>query len=142
VGVLGFWYTILQVRKTKAAAVAAEEAANRVLNERWGSFRKLVAANAHRYLSEVNRWIVGDDWALAGLRAVDLADQLAQLTGEDAELGPLIEQIRTQAQVMTEKGKNLKKVFAKRQWHEIALRLQGKIDTLQRLFLEVTGDGQ
>ena len=38
VGVLGFWYTILQVKKTKAAAVAAEEAAVAVLNERRSVF--------------------------------------------------------------------------------------------------------
>ena len=52
IGVLGFWYTILQVRKTTSAAVAAAHAAEQTRDEVKTSFRRFVGGLAHRFLAE------------------------------------------------------------------------------------------
>jgi hypothetical protein len=134
VGLLGFGYTIYQVRKTKAAAQAAEEAASRVLDESRHSFRRLVAASAHRYLVEARRRVHDEEWQLAALRAEDLADQLSQLHGEDPELGSVVDAVRELAQVMMEKSKVPTRKFAQKRWNELAQVVQRKVDRLQQLF--------
>ena len=139
VGIAGFWYTIKQVWKTKAAAQAAEEAANRTLRESGRKFREFVTANAHRHLLEANQQIFEGQWAMAGLRAFDLADDLAQLVSDDTEFKELVASVRAMALAMTEKSKKVTKRFSVKQWNEVLQRLRPKIDLLQRLFADSRG---
>ena len=69
VGIAGFWYTILQVWKTKAAAQAAEEAANQTLKESGRKFRKFVAANVYRtWARQINKfWKANGRWQVCEL---------------------------------------------------------------------------
>jgi hypothetical protein len=65
---LGLWYAILQIRKTKSAVEAAEEAANRALAESERNFQRYAAANAHRFINEAKMHVDGKAWEKAAMR--------------------------------------------------------------------------
>ncbi|MCI0705763.1 MAG: hypothetical protein L0241_32280, partial [Planctomycetia bacterium] len=74
VGVVGFGYTIYQVWKVKAAAEAAKEAAEKTLAESREAYEKLAGAFASRLLSDLEDAVNSKDWALATIRAKDVAE--------------------------------------------------------------------
>ncbi len=74
VGVVGFGYTIYQVWKVKAAAEAAKEAAEKTLAESREAYEKFVGAFASRLLSDLEDAVNSKDWALATIRAKDVAE--------------------------------------------------------------------
>ena len=76
---------------------------------------------------------------MAGLRAFDLADDLAQLVSEDVEFEELVASVRALALAMTEKSKKAAKRFSVKQWNEVIQRLRPKIDLLQQLFADPRG---
>ena len=63
VGVVGFAYTIYQVLKTKSAALAAEAASEKMLQESRLGFQRFVAALAYRYLAEARGCVESESWA-------------------------------------------------------------------------------
>ena len=73
VGLVGFGYTIYQVRKVKAAAEAAEEAAKKTLTESKTAYARFVGTYASRLLSELQRAANAKDWKLAEVRALDFS---------------------------------------------------------------------
>ena len=77
--VLGFYYAIVQIRKTKSAAIAAEEAATNAVEENRKSFHKYVALCAHGYVTEIKLHIENRDWAKAAMRTTHLADQMVHI---------------------------------------------------------------
>src|SRR4051812_24558135 len=77
--VVGLLYAIAQIRKTKSAANAAKEAADKALAESRRSYHRFAARNARRLVSEAKIHVDNKAWALAAFRLNDLADQVAQL---------------------------------------------------------------
>jgi hypothetical protein len=112
--VLGLWYAIDQIRKTKSAAVAAKEAADQALAESRESYNRYAAANAHRLIREAKIHVqsgvagltqsqsTGDAlthdqrvaWVLAAARLSDLADQVAQLANDDPDWRNFADELR------------------------------------------------
>lgn len=87
-------YAIIQIRMTKTAARAAEEAAKKTLAESHLNFFKYIAATAHRFISEVKIHINDGKWEEAGGRLNDLADQIAQMSSLDPDWQRFAELLR------------------------------------------------
>src|SRR5438874_3538478 len=87
VGVIGFVVTIWQIRKTKHAFEAAEEAARITYRESKKSYERFVGDYASLLLSELQNAVNAKDWKFAGIRAIDLGGLLALLpsTGSSTE---------------------------------------------------------
>jgi hypothetical protein len=64
----GLVYAILQIRKTKTAAEAAEEAAKRALTESRRNLQRYAAGNAHRFVNEAKTHVDRQEWEKAAIR--------------------------------------------------------------------------
>jgi hypothetical protein len=127
--VVGLWYAIDQIRKTKSAADAAKEAADEALTESRESYNRYTAANAHRLLKEVKIHVQGEVWILAAVRLADLADQVAQLANEDPEWKPFADELREWEAACQRRARGVKKRFAVDKWGEFTRRLQAQMDS-------------
>lgn len=134
VGVIGFGYTIYQVRKVKAAAEAAEEAAAETLGEMRKTFRRYLAAAAHRYLAEARSCVENELWQLAALRVNDLADFLGQLPDPAGAAAQWPAKLRAFGQVFAAKHRNPKKPHSPRKWESLLKELHQLLDSVQAPF--------
>jgi hypothetical protein len=123
----GLVYAILQIRKTKSAAEAAEEAAKRVLTESERNFQRYAAANAHRFVNEAKMHVNSQEWEKAATRLNDLADQAAQLAYTDEDWRQLADDLRTWAATCMKHARGKAK-FPMNNWVAFSVRLQRKID--------------
>jgi hypothetical protein len=126
--VVGLVYAILQIRKTKSAAVAAAVAAKKALIESEQAFQRFAAAIAHRYVNEAKNHVSAKAWMLACLRLGDLADQVGQLAARDNEWRELTDQIREWERITSRHAQNDLTKFAARKWTDFLVQLQRKID--------------
>ena len=142
VGVFGFAYTIYQVRKVKAAAEAAAEAATKTLAESKGAYERFVAAFGSRLLSELENAINTKDWKLAVVRSQDLAELLATLPSAlaDPAAAALIAQM-TNLRDLTEEFVRLVDAKAEKipprvakKWSPLRLLLHSRLDQLRKPF--------
>jgi hypothetical protein len=124
----GLVYAILQIRKTKSVAEAAEEAAKRAVVESQRNFQRYAAGNAHRYINEVKSYVDRQDWEKAAIRLSDLADQAVQLVHSDEEWRELADKLRNWAATCSRHASGSKSKFAKNKWTAFSVRLQRKID--------------
>ena len=65
VSVGGFWIAIGQIRKTMHAAQAAQDAANKTLEESKKSYARFVGSFASRLMSELQRAVNTKEWMIA-----------------------------------------------------------------------------
>jgi hypothetical protein len=139
VGVLGFAYTIYQVRKTQSAVAAAREASLRVLEESRASFERFVAAFAHRLMNDARAAVDTESWQLASTRASDLADLVAQLqlSGNPPVIA-VVHRLREFARVFAAKAKNPGKRHAPTKWERLLQELSPVLDRLQTPFTAPT----
>jgi len=140
VGVLGFWYTILQVRKVKAAAEAAEAASQKVLAESKMAFTRFVGTNASRLLSELRRAVNEKDWALAEIRAHDLAEVLGTLPGERGRISGLVARLRGHGEKFAERSGDSIPKFQPRKWADLLTELHAQLDELRAPFPDESHD--
>lgn len=73
VTVIGFAVTIWQLVKTRSAARAAEDAANKVAAQSRFEYARLICSRAARLLQESKLHIGAEDWKKAEIRLGDLA---------------------------------------------------------------------
>ena len=87
---VGLWLTWRQLRTTQSAAAAAAAEARRSRE----AYDRLLLALAHRATSEAKLLVTQEKWLAASLKAADLADLLAQLSAQDAEVAKLSASMR------------------------------------------------
>lgn len=128
------FYAIRQIRETKSAAVAAQEAAAQAVAEGRRSFERYAAANAHRLITLAKDHIGRTEWQMAAVRANDLADHVAQLAVADLEWRQHVDDLRTWEAMFVRLARGDLKRFDSGKWIEFSLRLQRKIDSLHAVF--------
>ena len=128
VGVLGFAYTIVQIKKTKSAAMAAQEAANQMLQESRRRFQKFVATTISRLLADAKRFVSDENWTIASYVTDQVADFLALSSDADADIPDMVQALRKYGQQMAARIKDSEAPFHSRKWSEIVQRVQVKID--------------
>lgn len=131
VAVIGFGYTIYQVRKAKSAAEAAREATTEVRSRVRAVFWQQLLAQILRMISEVRREVQLARWEAASIRTNDLADLLVELQSLREQLQDLINRLREFAQDMAEKANRPSRRFSLTNWNEFLLGLQREIDRLR-----------
>ena len=72
IGVGGFWIAIWQIRKTKRAVEAAQEAASSMMEENKKAYQRFVGSYASLLLSELQKAVNANDWRMASMRSLDL----------------------------------------------------------------------
>lgn len=136
VGLVGFAYTIYQVRKVQAAAEAAREAAMKTLTESKASYERFVGAYATRLLSELRTAEVAEDWKLATVRCHDLAEMLGTLAASRPEVGELIRELRDFGKKFTRRASGDKPKFSQPKWDRLLNGLHELLDQLNTPFRE------
>jgi hypothetical protein len=136
VTVIGFWLAIWQIRKTKSAALAAQDAANRSFEESRNHFQRYVISCSTRFLAESKLYASNESWDKAGLRLGDLADQVAQLTDTDQSWSAFLIELRQWETTFKSmpRGK-----FAIRKWTGFLERLQSKVDSHHGPYKDILG---
>jgi len=125
--VLSLLYAILQIRKTKSAAIAAKEAVEKVHEESQRNFQRYALTNALRFMTEAKVHAESRAWDKAALRLGDLADQAAQLAYFDEEWKQLAVELRRWEDTMKRVGSQ-KANLAPMKWSAFLLRVQLKVD--------------
>ena len=136
VGIVGFAYTIYQVRKVKAAAEAAEEAAGKTLEESRTSYERFVGAFAARLLSELRGAENTKDWKVAELRAHDLAELLGTLSASRSVVRELINELRDFGQKFAKRSAGESPRFSQQKWNQLLNALHAQLDNLKAPFKE------
>jgi hypothetical protein len=145
VGVVGFAFTIWQVRKTMHAAAAARDAAEYTLRESKDVYERFVGAYASRLMSEPQGAVNAKDWKLANIRSQDLAELLASLpaTGDnetDESTTEAVKALRDFAHVFAEKMTTREKVplssSGHKKWKTLLQTLHTRLDQLRGPFRE------
>lgn len=131
--VVSLLYAIGQIRMTKTAAVAAEEAAKKTLLESEFLFTRFAVANALRFLAEVRIHLDSKSWELAALRLGDLGDQVVQLAKLDSECENLVFGLR-KWEAVARKLSRVEGKFAETKWQTFCVQLQQKMDQLHTPF--------
>lgn len=139
VGVLGFWYTIQQVRKTTAAAVAAERAAEETLVELRTAFRRFIGGLAGRYLAEARTAVDGESWVLASTRSNDLADMMGQMPEQSVRSAEVANRLRMYAQRFAARSRDPKKRLDLAKWQSLLRGTQELLDEFQSPFPRLSG---
>jgi len=139
----GLIYAIAQIRKTKSAAQAAEEAAKIVLHETQKSFQKYVIALAHRFINEVKALVRAQppDWVKAAMRLSDLADQMAHTVSPAAVANSEVDEVRNWAGRFHKYAVGKLKRFPDKEWEAFLARFESRIDSLMRPF-ELKNEGE
>jgi len=137
VGIVGFAYTIYQVRKVQAAADAARDAATRTLVESKGSYGKFIGAFASRLVAELERAANTNDWKVAVLRVADLAELVGTAAHSVRDAVELAAELRAFGQKF---GRDEPK-YKRSKWDELLRKLYAEFDRLKAPFGS-TQDGQ
>lgn len=146
IGVGGFWIAIWQIRKTKHAVEAAQEAASRMMEENKKAYQRFVGSYASLLLSELQNAVNGNDWKLASMRSLDLGGLLASLpsTGsltEDDAIGSSVADLRDFGQKFSELTTKQKPKYPVNKWKRLVQALHARLDILRAPFGGIR-DGQ
>jgi hypothetical protein len=125
VTVVGLFYAIVQIRKTKSAA----EAAKKALMESQGNFHRYIAGNAQRFLGEARIHIDNKEWGKAAVRISDVADQVAQFLSSDAANAQDVVKLRDWAANCRRLASGELTKFAILKWESFSVNIQAKIDS-------------
>lgn len=131
--VASLWYAIQQIRKTKTAAEAASEAANRAVRDSETLILRFAIANAVRFLAEVRLHLEAKAWSFASLRAADLADQIAQLARNDGACRDLVQTLRVWESTFRKLHRGDGE-FNEPKWLRYMIKIQTKLDQLHTPF--------
>lgn len=124
--IVGFVIAFLQIRKTRSAALAARDVANKVFDESRTHFQRHVLSYAMRFLAEAKLHANVGQWEKTAVRLGDLADQVSQLSDVDQSRQPLLIELRRWetkviSRPMTES--------MKKKWMSVVGRVQERIDS-------------
>jgi hypothetical protein len=131
VTVAGFAVTLWQLWKTKSAAEAARAAAEGAFGEGQRHLRTIVTTSTHRFVNELRDLADRGQWVPACTRANDLADQLALMVADDAEIAGFIDELRDWGQRFARLATGQLKQRYNERRAEFLLRLQRKLDSLR-----------
>ena len=92
---LGVWFAYRQMKKTTSANEAATLAAVQALTESRRQYNRYVVGQASRILSEIRGHVRRQEWEVAGIRLIDLADLTVQVAGDDPEWRLITEKLHT-----------------------------------------------
>lgn len=130
-GAVGLWYTYHQVRKVETAATAANAATEKAHRESEELYSRFIGAYASRLLVDLQRAVLGENWAAADSRAQELADLLAALPDAADPGGGDVSKLRGFGLKFAAGGKG----YGKAKWDEFAQRLHARLDALRTLRL-------
>src|SRR5579871_4271925 len=128
VTVVGFLVTIWQLWKTRSAALAAELAAERALEESRFAYHKFAIALAHRYLQEAKIHADNKAWEKAGIRLSDLTSQLHHLLAMDESWNAFIIELDAWSITYNRLSAQEVKRFDKKKWLDLCGRLERKLN--------------
>lgn len=94
---LGLGYTVYQVTLIESSARAAETAAQAAREESRRRLFQFTAASIHQLINAVSDDLERREWGKAVIRLNNLADQTAQLGGQEAAWTELVREIRQTA---------------------------------------------
>lgn len=134
VGIVGFAYTIHQVRKVQAAADAARDAATRTLTESKASYERFVGAFASRLLSELQRAVFVREWEFAVLRCQDVAELLGTLPELNDRVERLVRELRIFGQKFADRNPDGVPKFAPTKWNAVVNDIHAFLDGLRAPF--------
>lgn len=133
VGSVGLGATYYQVRKARKSADAARDAAELARGESVVSFRRYLAAVAHRQSAEVEGFVFNNRWELAGFRCEDIAATFAQLGEAESA-----DEYRYFSTVFRAKSANSIRRVGDKRWANQVLRSKRLLDHLTAPF-EIKG---
>jgi hypothetical protein len=136
IGVLGFGYTIYQVKKVKAAAEAAEEAATKAVADSQASYQRFVGTFGYLLASELQSATNAKDWKFASLRARDLASLLGTVVISRPPVRELIGELRSFAQKFAKRAAGENPKFSEPKWTQLLNDLHAQLDELNAPFRE------
>lgn len=129
VTLVGFIIAYWQIRKTKSAALAAKDAADRSFGESRRHFQKYVLSNILRSLAEAKILVAAQARDKAAMRLNDLGDQISQLADTDEGWQILLSEVRYWETVFRGNRR-----IATKKWDDLVDRLQAKIDSVHGPF--------
>ncbi len=126
---IGLGATYCQVRKARKSADAARDAAELTRTESKASFNRYLAATVHRHLSEVEGFVVAENWLSTVLRCDDMAGLLTLLseqimTDEYMSFSVLFRETLTKA----------RKQLVMIKWYDLTTRTKRRIHSLTAPF--------
>ncbi len=128
IGLIGFCYTILQLWKTKIAADAARDAADKAVTESQKLFQRYALENAFRFLAETKIHVDHSSWDKASMRLSDVAEQVAQLAQIDPDWEQLTSELREWEATLRRMAGTSRSRFATTKWRDFMARLHRKVD--------------
>lgn len=143
---LGFGITFWQLMKTKKAAEAARDAANRTAEAARNNYAHFVISTCQRFVSEARIHVETGHFELAALRCDDLAGQfvLARNATPDAieDADSLVKRLRDFAEAFRKVSKPPGKLSgaAIAKWARFLLELSGRIDHMHGPFAVIRDD--
>lgn len=137
VAVVGFAYTIYQVRKTKSAAEAAREAIREEQVHNRTAFQRYAASHANRLLALAIEYVDNESWEIAKIRVRDLAEYIAHLQTPSSDVTEIVEDLREHAHTLSTKARGAKRNFPVQKWRRLVNRIQRLFDQALNPFPEV-----
>ncbi len=137
---IGFGITFWQLLKTKRAAEAARDAANRTAEAARNNYAHFVISTCQRFVSEARIHVDMGRFELAALRCDDLAGQLVLVCnatpGAIDDAASLIARLRDFAEAFRKASRPLGKLSnaATAKWAKFLLELSGRIDHMHGPF--------
>jgi hypothetical protein len=126
----GLVYAIVQIRKTKSAVEAANEATTQTLAESQSRFQRYTASNANRFLNEAKIHLEHQEWEKASGRMNDVADQASLLSPLAGGWEQTAEALRTWASICESLAVKKRKKFPKPKWAAFVGTLQQRLNAI------------
>lgn len=125
---LGFSYTVYQVTLIASAARAARDAASQAREESRRRLFQFTAASIHQLINAVSDDLERQQWGKAVIRLNNLADEAAQIGGQETEWMELVRELRLTAADChaLESGRRRRATHAK--WFAMLRRLRTRLD--------------
>jgi hypothetical protein len=126
---LGFGYTVYQVTLIESAARAARDAANQAREESRRRLLQFTAASVHQLINAVSDNLERREWGKAVIRLNHLADQAAQIGGQEAGWADLVRGLREAAAecLALESERHVRPMHTK--WLTLLTDLRARLDT-------------
>jgi hypothetical protein len=94
IGVVAYWVTLEQMRRTTSAAQAAADAAEKVKDELRESYARYLVADSSSIIREVRLYVSHEKWEMVAVRLRDLAHLVAQMSKSKGGWGGVADTLR------------------------------------------------
>lgn len=127
---LGLGYTVYQVTLIESAARAAKQAAEQAREENRRRLFQITAASIHQLINTVSYDLERREWGKAVIRLHNLADQTAQIGGQQAEWEHLVRQLREAASECQALESARRRRVSYVKWIDVLTLLRIRLDTI------------